>query len=107
MSPKSFIIVAPDCVPAVMGETVSLPDFRRCRCPRRGITGVGSVGPMELGLPGFDIRDRFPQVQDDGMGTEGGSRRRRMRVDKRSALRSVSRRWWPELVVGLLAGLIF
>ena len=30
-----------------------------------------------------------------------------MRVDKRSALRSVSRRWWPELVVGLLAGFIF
>ena len=30
-----------------------------------------------------------------------------MRVDKRAALRSVSRRWWPELVVGLLAGFIF
>ena len=30
-----------------------------------------------------------------------------MRVDTRSALRSVSRRWWPELVVGLLAGLTF
>ena len=30
-----------------------------------------------------------------------------MRVDKRSALRSISRRWWPELVVGLLAGFIF
>ncbi len=30
-----------------------------------------------------------------------------MRVDKRSALRSVSRRWWPEMVVGVLAGCIF
>ncbi|MBV8310915.1 MAG: hypothetical protein JO344_11050, partial [Planctomycetaceae bacterium] len=30
-----------------------------------------------------------------------------MRVDKRSALRSVSRRWWPEMVLGLLAGFIF
>ncbi len=30
-----------------------------------------------------------------------------MREDKRSAFRSVSRRWWPELVVGLLAGCIF
>jgi len=27
---------------------------------------------MELGLPGFDIRDRFPQVHDGGMGTKGG-----------------------------------
>ena len=30
-----------------------------------------------------------------------------MRVDTRPALRSLSRRWWPELVVGLLAALIF
>lgn len=30
-----------------------------------------------------------------------------MRVNRRSALGSVSRRWWPELVVGLLAGFIF
>src|SRR5271157_4516122 len=90
-----------------MGEIISLPDFRRCRCPSCGITGVGIVGPMELGLPGFHIRDRFPQVHDGGTGTEGRSRRSRMRVDKRSALRSVSRRWWPELVVGLLAGFIF
>src|SRR5271157_4049489 len=90
-----------------MGKTISLPDFRRCRCPRRGITGIGVIGPMELGLPGFDIRDRFSAGPRRWHGNRGGSRRSRMRVDKRSALRSVSRRWWPELVVGLLAGFIF
>ncbi len=26
---------------------------------------------MELGLPGFDIEDSFPQVHDGGVGTEG------------------------------------
>jgi 4-amino-4-deoxy-L-arabinose transferase-like glycosyltransferase len=68
---------------------------------------VGIVVPIELGLPRFDIGDRFPQIHGGGVGTKEGSRRSRMRVDTRSKLGSVSRRWWPELVVGFLAGFIF